>query len=422
MGQFEPSKRGAVSQLRVAFISYEYAGLAKGGGIGTYVRNAAAMLAGRGHDVEVFTEGKPGVTDAESVRVHTVATPDREAFAMAVEPVFSARHREAPFDVVEAAEYGADASVIVKAYPDLPLVVKLHTPAFLISEINHQFVPWSRKARFLLGGLRHGRWPRPYWRYDAGRDAERAFTLRADEVTSPSKSLLEMLQERWSLDPERCMHVPNVFVPPPSLLDILPETATHRVTFVGKLEVRKGVLELAEAIPHVLAAYPAARFRFLGRSLPHPNTGEDLKAHMLRRLGAHAAAVEFIDAVPYDAIPSYYADTDVCAFPSVWENFPNVCLEAMSAARGIVASSSGGMAEMVEDGATGRVVVPGEARTLAQAIVELLTDPEGRMRMGVAARYRAVHAYEPEAVSPVQEASYRRAIARKAASPPVNYR
>ena len=146
---------------------------------------------------------------------------------------------------------------------------------------------------------------------------ERAFTLRADEVTAPSQSLLEMLRERWGLDADPIAHVPNVFVPPPALLDVPPKTATHRVTFVGKLEVRKGVLELAEAIPHVLAAYPAARFRFLGRSLPHPNTGEDLKAHMQRRLGGQTAAVEFIDAVPYDAIPSYYADTDVCAFPSV---------------------------------------------------------------------------------------------------------
>ena len=98
-----------MNQLRVAFISYEYAGLAKGGGIGTYVRNAAAMLAGRGHDVEVFTEGEPGVTDAESVRVHTVATASREAFAAwPSSPSLARAIARIPFDVVEAAEYGAD--------------------------------------------------------------------------------------------------------------------------------------------------------------------------------------------------------------------------------------------------------------------------------------------------------------------------
>ena len=405
--------------MRIAFVSYEYAGLARGGGIGTYVRNAAAMLAEGGHEVEVFTEGSFGSIRSGSVLVHSAVTPQRETFAAAVAPVFAARHEAAPFDVMEAAEYGADAAVIVEAYPDLPLVVKLHTPAFLISEINHRFVSWPRKARYLLGGLIRGRRPRPYWVYDPATDAERDFALRATEVTSPSQALLDLLRERWGLDPARLAHVPNVFVSPPALLTVPTETRTRRVTFIGKLEIRKGVLDVAEAIPHVLAAVPGAQFRFIGRSIPHPATGEDLKDYLQRQLKDYSGAVEFVDAVPYDEIPAFYADTDVCVFPSVWENFPNVCLEAMASARGVVASSSGGMAEMVTDGETGRLIPSGDIRALANAVIDLLVSPAGRARMGERAREHVRQAYAPDQVVPLQEASYRRAIARsnKVSSP-----
>ena len=398
--------------LHIALVSYEYAGLARGGGIGTYVRNAARMLADSGHRVEVFTEGAAGTADLDGVTVHTCPTAARSDFAEAVADAFSERHRAAPFDVVEAAEYGADAARVAEAFPDLPLVVKLHTPAFLISEINYRFEPWTKKVRYLAGGLKRGQLPRPYWVYRPEGDPERALALRADEVTSPSRALLDLLRERWSLDPDRLAHVPNVFIPPPALLDVPAETRTRRVTFIGKLEVRKGVLDLADAVPHVLAAVPEATFRFIGRSLPHPGTGQDLAVHLRDRLGRAADAVEFVEAVPYDEVPAYYADTDVCAFPSVWENFPNVCLEAMTAARGVVASSSGGMPEMVDDGVTGRLVAPGDARTLAGAIVDLLRDPDGRARMGRAARAHASAAYAPDVIAPLQEASYRRVVSR----------
>ena len=403
-----------MTPLHIAFVSYEYAGVAAGGGIGTYVRNAAAMLAARGHRVEVFTEGPDArsLSDGD-VSVHTVAVEDRHGFSRAVVPSFAARHTARPFDVVEGPEYGADAAHVAEVFPDVALVVKLHTPGFLITEINDRHVPFSARVRFWAGALRRGRWPEPYRRYDASADAERAHTLQADEITAPSQAIADLLRDRWGLPAERLAVVPNVFLPTPALLDIPLSTATRRVLFVGKLEVRKGVLDLAEAIPRVLARVPDARFRFVGRSLPMPGSAQDVAAAMRARLGPAARAVEFVDAVPYDQIPALYADADVCAFPSVWENFPNVCLEAMTAARGVVASSAGGMAEMIVDGETGRLVPPRAARPLAAAIADLLEDPARRIALGAAAR-QSVEAFSAEAVAPVQEASYARAIARSA--------
>jgi glycosyltransferase involved in cell wall biosynthesis len=134
---------------------------------------------------------------------------------------------------------------------------------------------------------------------------------------------------------------------------------------------------------------------------------------MLKRLLAPVShAVEYVDGVPYDQVHRYYAESDICVLPSIWENFPNVCLEAMSAARGVVGSSAGGMAEMIDDGRTGLLMPPRNPRAIADAILRLLREPDRRMEMGRAARQHVRTAYAPEVIAPLQEASYVRAIAR----------
>ena len=80
----------------------------------------------------------------------------RSDFATSIAPVFARHHIGRPFDVVEGPEYGADASAIAEAFPELPLVVKLHTPTFVIDEINELYRSWYSKARFVFGGLRRG--------------------------------------------------------------------------------------------------------------------------------------------------------------------------------------------------------------------------------------------------------------------------
>ena len=184
------------------------------------------------------------------------------------------------------------------------------------------------------------------------------------------------------------------------------------MTFFGRLEVRKGIVELARAIPLVLRQMPEVKFRLIGRSLPHPSTGEDLRTYLLRRLGAHKASVEFVDAVPYAQIPTLLADSDICIFPSVWEASGFVCKEAMAAARGVIASDAGGMAEIIDHGHTGLLVPPRDPKALATAIIELLRNPDRRIAMGQAAREYVTAAYAPEVIAPLQEASYARAIER----------
>lgn len=397
--------------MRIGLISYEYAGSVNSGGIGTYVRNAAAMLAARGHDVEVFTSGDARHEATGGYAVHTAPGP-REDFAEAICPVFSHRHGIRPFDVVEGPEYGADASAVARAFPDLPLVVKLHAPSFTIQASNDSYVGLKTRSRYYLGAFRRGRWPDNPWQYDPARDGERLHALAADEIAANSRATAERVGEVWGLPRDKTSVVPLSFIPPRALMQVDPCGETESVLFVGRLEVRKGVIELAEAVPLVHEVLPCVRFRFVGRDLPHPADRAPVSEHILKAAGASARAVRIMGGIPHDRIPQELQNSDVCVFPSDWEASGYVCLEAMAAARGVIGSSAGGMPEIIEHGRTGLLVPPRNPKAIAEAIIALLRDPDRRIAMGRAAREHVTTAYAPEVIGPLQEASYRRAIER----------
>lgn len=81
-----------------------------------------------------------------------------------------------------------------------------------------------------------------------------------------------------------------------------------------------------------------------------------------------------------------YADLDVVALSSLNEGSPVAIIEAMAAARPVVATNVGGVSEVVADGESGLLVRPRDAKALARAILALLEDPSGAERMGQAAR------------------------------------
>lgn len=103
--------------------------------------------------------------------------------------------------------------------------------------------------------------------------------------------------------------------------------------------------------------------------------------------------------LPFDSIPRLYRQADICVFPSLWpEPFGLVAVEAMSAARPVIASNTGGLKEVVVDGVTGFLVKPGDSDELAEKIDILLEDGRLRKKMGRNGRKRAEEKYEWEKI------------------------
>lgn len=88
---------------------------------------------------------------------------------------------------------------------------------------------------------------------------------------------------------------------------------------------------------------------------------------------------------------------DLVVVPSVWQDaFPNAVLEAMAAARPVIATRVGGIPEMIEHGRTGWLVEPGDESELAAALRRLLEDPALAGRLGARAQARVETDFTPE--------------------------
>lgn len=88
-------------------------------------------------------------------------------------------------------------------------------------------------------------------------------------------------------------------------------------------------------------------------------------------------------------VSALLAAADLFVLPSLDDAFPTALLEAMAAGRAAVAARTGGIPEIVDDGRTGRLVPPADARALARAVADLLLHAEERAAMGEAGRLRA---------------------------------
>jgi len=149
------------------------------------------------------------------------------------------------------------------------------------------------------------------------------------------------------------------------------------VGFVGRIEPRKGPLDLARAADAIHAGAPDARIVLIGDD-PYDSAPE---------YAAQVKAAAGVEHVPWVADgAAVMRHLDVLVAPSRQEPFGTVLAEAMAAGTPVVATRVGGLAEVVADGETGRLVAPGRPDELAAAVLEVLGR---RTQMGAAARERA---------------------------------
>jgi len=154
-----------------------------------------------------------------------------------------------------------------------------------------------------------------------------------------------------------------------------------RVVFVGRLAPQKGVSTLVEAAG--LLKDPSAQVLLVGDGPERPKLEREAK-----RIGV-GDRVRFLGFFAHDRLPAVLAHADLLVLPSLYEELGTVLLEAMQAALPIVASRTGGIPDVIEDGINGLLVPPGEPEALAHAINHLLADRDLARRLSEGARERA---------------------------------
>jgi teichuronic acid biosynthesis glycosyltransferase TuaC len=159
------------------------------------------------------------------------------------------------------------------------------------------------------------------------------------------------------------------------------------ITFVGVLTPRKGIDTLIESMG-ILARSADAPLLTIG------GIGElrDALETRARELGV-LERIRFVGKVAHDEVAWWMAAGDVFCLPSLSEGLPTVVCEAMACGRAVVATAVDGTPEIVDDGATGLLVPPRDARSLATALTRVLDDDDLRRRFEHEAVTRARATY-----------------------------
>ncbi len=174
---------------------------------------------------------------------------------------------------------------------------------------------------------------------------------------------------------------------------------------VGNITANKGQGVLLEAVRLLQRRHPGIRATLVGRDF---TAGRFFQAARARGLGDTYTAVGFVDEVR-----PFLARADVVVLPTLErEGMPTALLEAMRAGVAVVASSVGGVCEIVQDGRTGLLVVPGDAPGLAAAIDRLLTDEGLRRHLASAARAYALERHDLSVMIEGHRAAFTSALQR----------
>jgi len=226
---------------------------------------------------------------------------------------------------------------------------------------------------------------------------------RFDNVAAvaPSRWMRDCAAGSGVFAPARCHHVDNavesgVFRPiekaaARAALGIAPDVRTILFGADNNLEKRKG-------FDHLIGMLAALKTMSGCRHAPSSESVTVLNFGLgSLDLDASGFPVHQLGQIREDQrMALAYSAADLLVLPSLEDNQPNVMLESMACGTPVVSFAVGGMRETIEDGRTGRLIAPFDVPALAQAVGDLLADPEARRRMGMAAREAMVRNHAPE--------------------------
>jgi len=171
---------------------------------------------------------------------------------------------------------------------------------------------------------------------------------------------------------------PSLFVGP--FEDPFSGVGKPRVLFVGRLTPQKGVGTLVAAVG--LLKDPSARVLLVGDGPERPALERQAE-----RIGV-GDRLHFVGFLAHERLPAMFSHADLLVLPSLYEELGTVLLEAMQAGLPIVASKTGGVPDVIEDGVNGLLVPPADPGALARAIDRLLADSGLARRLSEGAQGR----------------------------------
>lgn len=377
--------------MKVALLSYEYPPVTGFGGIGTYAYYQSRALARLGHDVRVIAGSlTPGVQHSEIDGVKITRCSDDGPYKGFVEGLIGDGHGWAPnrvrtaasayramtalddvdeYDIIEIPECGGDGMIVSTMIPQR-YCIRFHSPAPLIME-SYGASEREVEATTMLEQIAVGR-------ADV-RVASSQFL--ADEVVeklavpAPVHVIgngidLDLYDVDEGIDPVDRFGLPD------------PDEAVT-VLFTSRLERRKGVHLLPDIVATTLERFPRAHFVVCG---------SDRSGWMEREIRPRAEAAGHGDRLHYlgqrtlREIRALVKHVDIHLLPTLWDNAPYACIEAMASGRAILTSDFGGMPELIDHERNGLLARTDDADSFIEELGRFIADADMRTTLGAAVR------------------------------------
>jgi glycosyltransferase involved in cell wall biosynthesis len=333
------------------------------GGPASHAPDVAAFLRSRGHDVEVIVTANSAPA-SEAYPVHWIrrSLPKGPVHVRTgLEVAWRASHADVVYTTGMFGRSSLGARLARRPY-----VIKLTAdPAF--ERARRRGIVSGDVDEFQRSGSGAA-----VWLLRRARDWE---LKRAAHVFTPSAYLRDLALS-WGVDSGRVSVLPN---PAPRLPALRSRDELRRsfgmegptLAFAGRLTAQKSLRVALEA----LAGVDGVTLVLAGEGDERPALERDVA-----ELGL-ADRVRFLGALPRERVVELFAAADASILSSTWENFPHTVVEALAAGTPVIATATGGVGEVVQEGENGLLVPLGDSAALGAAIRRYFGDEELRQRL-----------------------------------------
>jgi glycosyltransferase involved in cell wall biosynthesis len=387
--------------MRIVMLSREHPATGYYGGIGTYTQQMSQGMAALGHDVSVITQSPNSSQPFEEngVRIYPVAERGHSPlpfgnrylgssvkawnFARSAGQKLNQLHLENPVDILEIPEYqgwGLSAAILAKRY-QIPVLSRLHAHSQLVRRLN------NGQKNLDLNILTY---------------SEKLSLNLADRILANSNALKETLKKDLNIAKDIGVLGLGVdtqkFKPGTSTLlrDRLGLSEESLIVlYIGRLETRKGILDLVEAWKNISQERADVHLVLAGADTPY-QPQQMMSAHIE---ALNLPRVHLLGPIPYHAVPDYYQGADLVVAPSPYEPFGLIYLESMACGVATIGCAAAGALEIIQDGLDGALVSPNNPQQLEDKILELLNKPDLRHYLASNARKSVYRRFRLELVA-----------------------
>jgi len=354
------------------------------GGIESYTFNIAQALTKQGHNAHIITwegDGQYHLERYKGVYIHKLTYPI-EPFRGSWRidkffPFLDLRHsyivskflskviKEYSIDIVESPDWLYEG--LYFAYSkrrNIPLVVRLHGH---ISVFRYYLQKKSIGLNTLLR-----------------LKLERKLAQKADILTTNSEFYANFISKVWNIDRSFIRIIPtgidvNLFTP-----KYFKNNNEIKILYVGRLEENKGVGVISEVISRICSEFPNVVFLFIGQNKKCEGSNFTWRDYIRYKTGE--CNVIFFDPISTKELIKFYQQSQICIFPSIFEAFGMVVLEAMACGKPVIVTRVGAFPEIVVNDVNGILISPENSEELLRAIKRLLCDEMLREKLGENAR------------------------------------